>query len=76
MSTDRKTDIPLNPPSAGVRRDRDDSAESLSRAVSLSVLEIDADAQHLVPAFLLADLMSPVVWAWRDQKREIGRAHV
>ncbi|MFO0962135.1 MAG: hypothetical protein U0625_04445 [Phycisphaerales bacterium] len=69
MSTDRKTDIPLNPPSAGVRRDRDDSAESLSRAVSLSVLEIDADAQHLVPAFLLADLMSPVVWAWRDQKR-------
>jgi len=69
VSTDRKTDIPLNPPSAGVRRDRDDSAESLSRAVSLSVLEIDADAQHLVPAFLLADLMSPVVWAWRDQKR-------
>lgn len=33
------------------------------------MLEIDADAQRLVPAFLLADLMSPVVWAWRDQKR-------
>lgn len=49
--------------------ERNHPAESLSRAVSLSVLEIDADAQRLVPAFLLANLMSPVVWAWRDQKR-------
>lgn len=33
------------------------------------MLEIDAFAQDLVPAFLLANLMSPALWAWRDEKR-------
>ena len=47
----------------------DDRLDQLSSAVSLTVLEIDADAQHLVPAFLLADLMSPALWAWRAEKR-------
>lgn len=56
-------------PREGGERDVGPLTESLSRAVSMTVLEIDADAQRLVPAFLLADLMSPVVWAWREQKR-------
>ncbi len=46
-------------------------AESLSRAVSLSVLEIDADTRTLIPAFLLANLMSPAIWAWRTEKRAL-----
>jgi hypothetical protein len=46
-----------------------DRLDRLSSAVSLSVLEIDAYAQDLVPAFLLANLMSPALWAWRDEKR-------
>ncbi len=49
--------------------DLEERLERLSNGVSLSVLEIDADAQNLVPAFLLADLMSPALWAWRDEKR-------
>lgn len=47
----------------------DERLDQLSSAVSLTVLEIDADAQRLVPAFLLADLMSPALWAWREEKR-------
>ncbi len=47
----------------------EDRLDRLSSAVSLSVLEIDAHAQRLVPAFLLADLMSPALWAWRQEKR-------
>ena len=47
----------------------DDRLDRLSSAASLSVLELDAYAQQLVPAFLLADLMSPLVWGWRDEKR-------
>lgn len=42
--------------------------EELSAAVSLTVLEIDAYARTLVPAFLMADLMSPALWAWRSEK--------
>ena len=33
-----------------------------------AALEIDAYAQQLVPAFLLANLMSPAVWEWRAEK--------
>ncbi|MDP1660619.1 MAG: hypothetical protein Q8L55_01780 [Phycisphaerales bacterium] len=50
----------------------DERLDQLSSAVSLTVLEINADAQRLVPAFLLADLMSPALWAWRDEKRVHG----
>ena len=43
--------------------------ERLSMAVSLTVLEIDFLPQKLIPAFFLANLMSPALWAWRDEKR-------
>lgn len=47
----------------------DDKLEKMSTAVSLTVLEIDYYAQELIPAFLLADLMSPALWAWRAEKK-------
>lgn len=47
----------------------DASLDSLSTAVSLTVLEIDFLPQKLIPAFLLANLMSPALWAWRDEKK-------
>ena len=40
----------------------------LSTAVSLTVLEIDFYPNQLIPAFLLANLMSPALWAWRSEK--------
>jgi hypothetical protein len=43
--------------------------DKLSSAVSLTVLEIDYYPNELVPAFLLANLMSPALWAWRSEKR-------
>jgi len=43
--------------------------EKLSAAVSLTVLEIDFYPNELIPAFLLANLMSPALWAWRDEKK-------
>lgn len=46
--------------------------ESLSTAVSLTVPEIDFLPQKLIPAFLLANLMSPALWAWRDEKKAAG----
>ena len=45
-----------------------DQIEKLSSAVSLTVLEIDDDPQKLIPAFFLANLMSPALWAWREEK--------
>ena len=47
----------------------EDRLERLSTAVSLTVLEIDHCPEKLIPAFLLADLMSPELWAWRSEKR-------
>ncbi len=46
--------------------------ERLSTAVSLTVLEIDFSPQKLIPAFLLANLMSPALWAWRDEKDAVA----
>lgn len=46
----------------------DQRFESLSTAVSLTVLEIDFLPQKLIPAFFMANLMSPALWAWRDAK--------
>lgn len=43
--------------------------EKLSTAVSLTVLEIDYYPHELLPAFLLANLMSPALWAWRTEKK-------
>jgi len=45
-----------------------DKLEKLSTAVSLTVLEIDFYPNELIPAFLLANLMSPALWAWRSEK--------
>ena len=47
----------------------DDKLEKLSTAVSLTVLEIDYYPHELLPAFLLANLMSPALWAWRTEKK-------
>lgn len=42
--------------------------ESLSRAVSLTVFELDLNRDVLIPAYLLANLMSPSIWKWRPQR--------
>ncbi len=44
----------------------------LSTAVSLTVLEIDFLPQKLIPAFLLANLMSPALWEWRNEKSAVS----
>ncbi len=46
----------------------DKKLEKLSAAVSLTVLEIDFSPNELIPAFLLANLMSPALWTWRSEK--------
>lgn len=46
--------------------------DNLSTAVSLTVLEIDFLPQKLIPAFLLANLMSPALWEWRDEKPAVA----
>jgi hypothetical protein len=46
--------------------------EVLSAAVSLTVLEIDFYPNKLIPAFLLANLMSPALWAWRYEKSAVA----
>lgn len=47
----------------------EEKLEKLSAAVSLTVLEIDFYPNELIPAFLLANLMSPALWAWRNEKK-------
>ena len=47
----------------------DEKLEKLSTAVSLTVLEIDFYPNELIPAFLLANLMSPALWSWRAEKK-------
>ncbi len=46
--------------------------EKRSRAVSLTVLELDLDAAVLIPAYLLANLMSPIIWEWRKKRKEFS----
>lgn len=43
--------------------------ERLSAAVSLTVLELDYYRHELIPAYLLANLMSPALWAWQSEKK-------
>ena len=50
--------------------------DQLSTAVSLTVLEIDFLPQKLIPAFLLANLMSPVLWSWRNEKHAANEAGI
>ena len=47
----------------------DEKLEKLSSAVSLTVLEIDFNPNELIPAFLLANLMSPALRAWQSEKK-------
>jgi len=51
-----------------------DKLDQLSTAVSLTVLEIDFLPQKLIPAFLLANLMSPSLWSWRYEKQVANEA--
>lgn len=53
-----------------------DKIDQLSTAVSLTVLEIDFLPQKLIPAFLLANLMSPALWSWRNEKQAANEAGV
>ena len=46
-----------------------DEIERLSRAVSLTVFELDVNRDVLIPAYLLSNLMSPTLWKWRTQRR-------
>ncbi|GAN31621.1 MAG: hypothetical protein DYG83_11600 [Candidatus Brocadia sp. AMX2] len=39
--------------------------EKLSRAVSLTVFELDLNRDVLIPAYFLANLMSSTLWKWR-----------
>jgi hypothetical protein len=50
-----------------------EQAERYSRAASLTVLEIDVDCDVLLPAYLIANMMSPALWAWRDERRAHAR---
>lgn len=43
--------------------------EKLSGAVSLTVLELDLNRDVLIPAYLLANLMSPSLWKWRALRK-------
>lgn len=43
--------------------------ERLSASVSLTVLELNYYRHELIPAYLLANLMSPRLWSWRSQKK-------
>lgn len=47
----------------------DEKLDRLSTAVSLTVLEIDFLPRKLIPAFLIANLMSPALWDWRTEKQ-------
>jgi hypothetical protein len=46
-----------------------DKLIELSAAVTLTVLEIDYYPHKLIPAFLMANLMSPALWEWRQKKK-------
>lgn len=46
----------------------DEKLERLSAAVSFTVLELNYYRHELIPAYLLANLMSPTIWSWRSQK--------
>ena len=52
--------------------DIESKLDKLSTAVSLTVMEIDYYPNELIPAFLMANLMSPALWAWRSEKRAQG----
>lgn len=61
----------MNPflPSPMMESIPDHTLERFSRAVTLTVLELDVDRHALVPAYLIANLMSPALWRWREERR-------
>lgn len=69
----------IRPQLASVANDTIRSSEEIERlstAVSLTVLEIDFLPQKLIPAFLLANLMSPALWAWREEKQAASESGI
>jgi len=46
--------------------------ERLSRAVTLTGLELRKDRDVLLPAYLMANIMSPMLWRWREKRRAHG----
>lgn len=54
-----------------MRENIHEEIERLSRAVSLTVFELDLNRDILIPAYLLANLMSPALWKWRTQRRAV-----
>jgi len=45
-----------------------DLVEEYSRSTSLTVFEIHRSAPKIIPAYLLANLMSPALWKWREER--------
>jgi len=46
----------------------DKRIETLSRAVTLTVFELETDREKLFPAYLIANIMSPALWRWRKKR--------
>lgn len=55
-----------------MRENIHEEIERLSRAVSLTVFELDLDRDVLIPAYLLANLMSPELWKWRIERKAVA----
>lgn len=46
----------------------ENSIEEYSRSTSLTVFEIHRAASELIPGYLLANMMSPSLWKWREER--------
>ncbi len=42
--------------------------EEFSRSTSLTVFEIHRSSESIIPSYLLANMMSPLLWKWRDER--------
>ena len=42
--------------------------EEFSRSTSLTVFEIHRSAESIIPSYLLANMMSPLLWQWRESR--------
>lgn len=45
-----------------------DRVEEFSRSTSLTVFEIHRAAAEIIPGYLLANMMSPALWKWRETR--------
>ena len=57
------------PAENGTAENGKEQVEMLSRAVTLTVLELGKDREILLPAYLMANVMSPALWDWREERR-------